>query len=268
MTGIQLMSQTMKLHYSEYGSGEPLIILHGFLGASGNWHTLSRNVFAEHFQVYAVDQRNHGRSPHDNRFDYEAMAEDLAAFMDEHGIDKAHLLGHSMGGKTAMYFATMYPERVLRLVVADMTPKEYEPQHNDILEALKRVAFDVHTSRESVDEVLAETIAEIGTRMFLMKNLAIDRDTKQYSWQMNLEVLDKHYDKLNQAMPDDARFDGPVLFIRGGRSNYIRDEDRDLIEHHFPNARVLTIKDAGHWVHADQPAIFGESVVTYLQRED
>src|SRR5690625_1504002 len=105
-------------------------------------------------------------------------------------------------------------------------------------------------------------------RMFLMKNLAIDRETKRFSWQMNLPVLDAQYDQLNEPLPKDARFEGPTLFIRGGRSNYIRDEDRDLIEHHFPNARVLTIKDAGHWVHADQPAIFGESVVTYLQRED
>lgn len=268
MTGIQLMPRTMKLHYSEYGSGEPLIILHGFLGASGNWHTLSRKVFAEHFHVYTVDQRNHGRSPHDDRFDYETMAEDLVVFMDEHGIDKAHVVGHSMGGKTAMYFASMYPERTDRLVVVDMTPRRYDAQHNDILEALKRVDFDVHTTRDDIDGVLAETIEEVGTRMFLMKNLAIDRETKRFSWQMNLPVLDAQYDQLNEPLPKDARFEGPTLFIRGVRSNYIRDEDRDLIEHHFPNARVLTIKDAGHWVHADQPAIFGESVVTYLQRED
>ena len=268
MTGAEPIPRIMKLHYSEHGSGDPLIILHGFLGASGNWHSLSRNVFAEHFHVFAVDQRNHGRSPHDDQFDYEAMADDLLAFMDEHDIEQAHILGHSMGGKTAMYFTTMYPERVRRLVVVDMTPKRYEPQHNDILDALKRVDFDIHTSRDDIDAVLAETIGEAGTRMFLMKNLAIDRETKRFGWQMNLPVLDEHYDALNEPLTEDAQFDGPTLFIRGGRSNYILDEDRDLIERHFPNARVLTIKDAGHWVHADQPAIFGETVTKYLREED
>lgn len=257
----------MHLFYKDYGHGTPLVILHGLLGASGNWHTLSRNIFSEQYRVYALDQRNHGRSPHSDRFDYEVMVGDLRQFMDEEGIQSAHLLGHSMGGKTAMHFATQYPGRVKKLIVADIAPREYPGRHDEILDALAAVDPARFEDRNDIDAALAEHIDSKPIRLFLMKNLTLDREAKQYRWQMNLPAIRANYDRINQALPADARFEGPTLFIRGARSDYITDEDRDLIRRHFPKATVVTLKDAGHWLHADQPEAFAETVMVFLGAE-
>lgn len=254
----------MNLHYREYGEGPPLLILHGFLGASGNWHTLSRNVFAEHFRVIAVDQRNHGDSPHSDVFDYETLADDILRFMDTHEVDRAHLLGHSMGGKTAMHVAIRYPERVDRLIVADIAPRAYDDRHNEILDALWEVEPEEYSDRESIDAALSQYIRFDDVRMFLMKNLALDKSSRRYSWKMNLETLRENYPLLNEALPDGAHFDGPTLFIRGDLSDYITDDDRTSIRRHFPASRIVTINDAGHWLHADQPDAFGQTVNAFL----
>jgi esterase len=254
----------MDLHYKAYGEGTPFLILHGFLGASGNWHTLSRNVFAQHFRVLAIDQRNHGRSPHSDVFDYETLATDVLRFMDKHDIDRTHLLGHSMGGKTAMHVATRYPDRVDRLVIADISPRAYDERHLEILDALAAIDPAKYADRNEIDEALSEYIRSKAIRLFLMKNLTIDRDSGSYDWQMNLEVLRENYPLINEALPDDARFDGPTLFVRGDKSDYVPDEDRELILSHFPLARIVTLKAAGHWLHAEQPDAFGETVVSFL----
>lgn len=254
----------MELYYQQYGEdGPPLIILHGLLGASGNWHTLSRTVFSERFRIFAVDQRNHGRSPHSGPFDYATLAADVRDFMDVHALEQAHLLGHSMGGKTAMRTALTYPNRVDKLVVADMAPKAYPPHHEDIFAALRSLELSRYGSRKEIDAALADRIPSRPVRQFLMKNLSHDGDGG-YTWQMNLNAIYSSYDDLNAAVEADRTFDGPTLFLRGEHSDYVSDADVTEIRARFPNAKLQTIEGAGHWLHADRPQAFAEAVVQFL----
>ncbi len=255
----------MTLFHRAYGSGPPLLILHGLLGSGGNWHTLSRTVFGQAFHVFALDLRNHGRSPHSDVFDYPTMAADVVAFMDRQGLARAHVLGHSMGGKTAMYLATLHPERVDRLVVVDMAPKAYPARHGPILEALQAVRPADYPDRAAIDAALARYLPSVPIRQFLLKNLTLDPETKTYRWQMNLDAIVRHYERLNEALPATAVFEGPALFVRGERSDYILDGDEALITQHFPQARLVTIPGAGHWVHADAPEAFAGAVMEFLQ---
>jgi pimeloyl-ACP methyl ester carboxylesterase len=254
----------MDLFYKQYGAGPPLIVLHGLLGASGNWHTLSRTVFSEHFTVYTVDQRNHGRSPHSDTFTYTAMADDLRDFMDQRGLDAAHVLGHSMGGKTAMQFALTYPERLDHLIVVDMAPRAYPPQHRPLLEALQALDLHPHQSRQDLSEALAEGVPDRRIREFVLKNLHYERDQDGYSWLMNLDVIAEKYANVNVAIDSETPFRGPALFIRGGQSNYVTDDDLPDIQRLFPEADLVTIDGAAHWVHADRPQALAEVVVSFL----
>lgn len=256
--------EPVDLYCREVGEGPPLVILHGLLGAGGNWHSLSRNVFGNQFSVYAVDLRNHGRSPHADRFDYPAMVADLEHFFDRRDLSEAHLLGHSMGGKTAMHYALAHPDGVSKLVVVDVAPRAYPPQHLPILEALKSVDFADVDSRDDVEEQLRRKISSEPVRQFLMKNLAYDRDAGAYSWQMALDIIHRNYEAINEAVENGRTYDGPVLVVRGERSDYVRDEDRTQIERLFPRARIETVAGAGHWVHADRPDVFAAVVVDFL----
>lgn len=258
----------MDLFFRDYGSGPPLLILHGLLGASGNWHTLSGKLFSQAFHVFTLDLRNHGRSPHSDVFDYPTMASDVEAFMDKHGLETAHVVGHSMGGKAAMYLATTAPDRLGRLVVVDIAPKAYPARHEHILTALQAVHPPDYDDRSAIDAALAEHIDARPIRQFLLKNLTLDSETKTYRWQMNLDALVRNYDRVNEPLPAPAVFDGPTLFVRGERSDYIRDEDRSRITQHFPQARLVTIPGAGHWVHADAPDAFGEAVMDFLSAQE
>jgi len=253
----------MKLFYNKYGeSGPPLIILHGLLGANGNWHTLSRTAFRKIAQVYTVDQRNHGRSPHADQIDYSTLAADLRTFIDRHELAPADLLGHSMGGKTAMQAALSYPDRVNRLIVVDMAPRAYPPEHTDLLDALARIDPEDYESRDAIDDALADDVPSWRIRQFLLKNLDYDGET--YAWKMNLDAIRTHYDDITAAIPAGATFEGPTLFIRGGESEYIADADLEGIRERFPTAELVTIDDAGHWVHADAPEAFAQVVVDFL----
>ncbi len=254
----------MDLFCKEYGAGPPLIILHGLLGASGNWHTLSSRVFGAHFHVFTVDQRNHGRSPHDDRLDYPAMAADLAGFMDGHGLASAHLMGHSMGGKTAMEFALTYPGRVEKLVVVDIAPKPYPGRHTEILDALQAVDPGAFRSRTDIDAALGQRIASYPIRQFLLKNLRPDGQGR-YAWQMNLDAIVRNHDRISAGPEAAGTFDGPALFVRGGASDYVTDADVPEIRRRFPAARVVTIPGAGHWVHAEAPQAFAQAVLGFLQ---
>ena len=256
-------STATNLFYNEYGDGHPLIILHGLLGASGNWHTLSRTVFSDYFRVLTVDQRNHGRSFHSDRHDYPAMAEDLWHFLDDLQIESTYLLGHSMGGKAAMYAALAFPDRIDQLIVVDMAPKEYPPYHASIIEALQALDPSDYDRREAIDDTLAASIESYPIRQFLLKNL--DYDGEQYTWKMNLDAIATHYDTINQGVDTDRTFEGPTLFIRGATSDYITDEDVPQIRANFPQAEVVTIEGAGHWVHADAPEAFAEVVIDFLE---
>lgn len=255
------MVPPLKLFAEVYGSGPPLIILHGLFGSLDNWHTMSKKL-GERNRVYALDQRNHGRSPHSEVFTYEAMREDLRAFYAERGLSSASLLGHSMGGKTAMEFAFAYPDMVEKLVIVDIAPRAYPPHHDNVLKALGAVDLARHRSRREVEEALGEYIQSIPVRMFLMKNLKRAEDG-QFSWKMNLAVIQANYHELNRAMTGSKVFPHPALFIRAQSAQYISDEDTEGIRALFPKARIATI-DAGHWVHAESPEPFFRTVRQFL----
>ena len=254
----------MQLFYNEYGDGQPLIILHGLLGASGNWHSLSKNVFSSHFRVITVDLRNHGRSPHDNVFDYQSMVEDIRELLDSLGLAAAHILGHSMGGKVAMWLALNYNALVNKLIVVDIAPREYPAHHLHIFNGLRALNLALYGSRAEIDKALADYVAEASVRQFLLKNLSSD-GKGSYSWKMNLESIYQNYPLINEAVETDDTFTGQSLFIKGGRSSYIRNEDEAEIRALFPNTQFISIPNAGHWVHAESPKDFSKSVVDFLQ---
>lgn len=252
----------MRLHFREYGSGPALTILHGLLGASGNWHTLSRKRFGETHRVIVPDLRNHGKSPHDSRFDYEAMAEDIVELWDSCGVESSSVMGHSMGGKVAMHLALAYPDRVSSLIVVDMAPRAYPPSHEALFQALADADPESHDSRASVEELLSQRIPDNGVLQFLLKNL--ERHDGGYRWQMNLETIVANYDRVLEGLTVIATYDGPTLFIRGGASDYVLDDDRPLIEAYFPGAELETLSDVGHWVHAQAPDAFADLVEGFL----
>ncbi|MEW6731081.1 MAG: alpha/beta fold hydrolase [Acidobacteriota bacterium] len=253
----------MILNYRSYGRGSTLIILHGLLGSLDNWHTLSKS-FAESFQVLTLDQRNHGQSPHHNEFNYQVMAKDLREFMQLQGLGQAHLLGHSMGGKTAMRFALDYPDMVDRLIVIDIAPKAYPPQHNEIFAALYALDLKTFHNRKEIDMALATGIPDFAIRQFLLKNISYNEATG-FKWKMNLDAIYKNYEKINEAIKADHKFTHPTLFIRGGNSHYIEVADEALIKTIFPAAVIATVKGVGHWVHAEAPQELAKLVLDFLK---
>lgn len=254
-----------QLHSRIEGQGRPLLIIHGFLGTSDNWKTFAGQYAAEGFQVHALDMRNHGRSFHSPVSTYEAMANDVADYCSAHQIEDFDLIGHSMGGKIAMFFATSYAEKVNKLIVADIGPKYYRQHHQDILAGLNAVDFSVKPARSDIEETLKKYIDDQGTIQFLMKNLYWV-EPGQLAFRFNLPVLTKEIENVGEALPENAVFDKPTLFLRGGDSNYIKDEDSGLIRKHFPKAVIATIKDAGHWLHAEKPKEFFESTLYFLKQ--
>lgn len=251
----------MTLFTQEYGTGHPLIILHGLLGSLDNWHTLS-SAFGKTFRVIAVDQRNHGRSPHSDEMTYGAMASDLLELFDRLALSSAFVMGHSMGGKTAMQFALDHPERVDKLIVVDIAPREYPPLHDGIFEALNSVDLPSMQSRQQVDHALAARIPDTAVRRFLMKNLSRDA-LGGFRWKANVPVLQKKYAELARAIDADRPFIKPVLFVQSAHSGYVRESDSGDIQWLFPKAQISPI-DAGHWIHAEAPERFSELVLDFL----
>ncbi|MFV8325105.1 alpha/beta fold hydrolase [Flavobacterium sp. ZS1P14] len=245
------------------GSGQPLLILHGFLGMSDNWKTLGAQL-ASDFQVHALDLRNHGRSLHSEAFSYEIMVQDVFEYCQAHNLEKINIIGHSMGGKVAMLLATTHPKLVDKLIVADIGPKFYPQHHQDILAGLNAVDFSIKPSRNEVEEIMSKYIPDFGTRQFLMKNLYW-QEPGQLAFRFNLAVFNTKMDEIGIPLPENLVFDKPTLFIRGGNSNYILDSDFENIKHHFPKARVETISNVGHWLHAENPAVFYQTVISFLK---
>lgn len=246
----------MELLYSNVmGDGTPLIVLHGFLGMSDNWKTLGRKYADEGYQVHLVDQRNHGRSFWSETFDYATLAADLHRYMDAKALDKAVVLGHSMGGKTAMQFACTRPGRVEKLLVADIAPRAYPPHHQYILNALDALPLEELKSRSEADEALSKHIDNWGIRQFLLKNLYW-KSQGELGWRFNLEALRGKMREIGEPLEGGLVYEGPTAFIRGGASDYITDEDLPLILGHFPRAKLITLENAGHWLHAEQPDLF------------
>lgn len=253
----------MKLDYTKYGQGDPILILHGLFGSSDNWATLGKKI-ASHYSVFLVDQRNHGRSPHSNEMDYDAMAGDIIDLMNDQSLKKAILLGHSMGGKTVMRFAQKFPEKVEKLIVADMGVKGYPPHHDIIFDALNALDIFNLTSRSDADEQMKMYIKDRGVRQFLLKNLyRTERET--FAWRMNVKVLQQKIDNILAPIPDEMCM-VPALFIRGLASNYITDADKKDILRIFPNATFADMQ-AGHWLHAEDPEVFLEITMDFVTKK-
>ena len=252
-----------QLHSRILGEGRPLLILHGFLGMSDNWKTLG-NQFAENgFQIHLIDQRNHGKSFHSDDFDYEILSKDLLTYIEEHQITNANIIGHSMGGKTAMQFAISYPTHINKLIVADISPKFYPPHHQYIIDALTQLNFEEIKSRKQADEVLAQHLSDFGIRQFLLKNLYWVEPGK-LGLRFNLDVLKNKMEEIGEGIPAISIFKGSTLFLRGDRSEYILPQDYEEIRKHFPNAQIETIEKAGHWLHAENPKQFFEKALNFL----
>ena len=249
----------MELYYRKYGSegDQPIIILHGIFGISDNWVTYARRIAMEGFEVYVLDQRNHGQSPHSDNFNYLALTDDLFDFIDEHEIDDPIIIGHSMGGKVAMRFALENPHLVKKLVVVDITLKAYGPRdnHKSILKAMKSVDLKQVKNRGEVEEELARHIPEIRIRQFILKNLH-RKDKNEFEWRINIDGLEKNLDQMFDAIDTIVKFEKPTLFIKGGASDYILLEDFPQIRYNFPNADIVTIAGASHWVHVEAMEVF------------
>ena len=252
----------MELNYKVFGSGEPLIILHGLLGSLDNWQTLAKE-YAEHFTVFIIDQRNHGKSPHSDEFSYDLLTEDILEFCETNHLYKTHVLGHSMGGKVAMQFALEHPDFVDKLIIADIAPVEYEPGHNEIFEALRTVDLSAATSRKEIENVLTKSIKNFGVRQFLMKGLTRG-ENNVFEWKFNLASLWKNYDGILGTFKSDETFTGETLFINGGNSSYVLPEHQVLIDKYFPKNKKETIPNAGHWLHAEQPEEFYSKTIEFL----
>ena len=245
------------------GEGKPFLIIHGFLGMSDNWKTLSTQFEQLGFQMHLLDMRNHGKSFHSDEFSYEVMVEDVKAYVDFHKLENITLLGHSMGGKIAMLFATLYPEIVEKLIVADIGPKYYAPHHQSILAALNAVDFSKQPSRAEVDEIISEYISDFGTKQFLLKNLYWV-EPGQLGFRFNLKIFNNKISEIGAALPIENHFNKPTLFLRGDKSDYILDADFETIYYHFPEAKIVTIPNAGHWLHAENSKAFYCEVENFL----
>jgi pimeloyl-ACP methyl ester carboxylesterase len=249
----------MKLNFKQIGDvGKPLVILHGLLGTLDNWMTLGKAFANEGFKVYMVDQRNHGKSPHSTDWDYEIMANDLQDFLDQQFIADPIIIGHSMGGKTVMKHAQLYPTAVEKYIVVDISPRHYEPHHQHILAGLRSIDLSALKSRKDADEALEVYVKGFGERQFLLKNL--DRTSEGYSWKCNLPVITEKISNVGESQFTEDKIEVPTLFIRGDKSQYIMDDDITLIQRMYTDVQFVTIAEAGHWVHAEQPKEFFQVV--------
>lgn len=248
------------------GTGKPFLIIHGFLGMSDNWKSLSTQFANEGFEMHLLDMRNHGRSFHSNEFNYEVMVQDVLNYVNDKKIDTFILLGHSMGGKVSMNFACDYPERVAKLLVADISPREYARHHQEVMTALNAVDFSKVTTRKEIEDVMSEFVKDFGTLQFLMKN--VHRVTSDsFGFRFNLEAFNNDESIIGEALAVNKKFDGPTLFLKGDRSKYIQESDYVDIRNHFPNSMVKIISNSGHWLHAENPHDFFIKVNEFIYDE-
>lgn len=265
----------MELAFHKFGEGKPLIILHGLYGSSENWLTIGKRL-SEHFTVYLIDQRNHGNSPHHPEHSYEAMRNDLYEFINSHHLEHVILIGHSMGGKTAISFVLKYGEFIDKLIVVDMSPVDYTnsehahqtAKHNKIISTLNLMEPGSIRDHREADHLLQNVIPQQKVRQFLLKNLKRNH-YGTYKWTFNIEAFAKNTEKLSAGVveTDQVSFiisNVPALFIKSEFSNYITDEDENVISRVFPSSRIIQIPGTGHWLHADQPELFIEAVLDFL----
>lgn len=249
------------LAFETFGESDgcPIIILHGFLASSRNWRTIALKLAVTH-RVYVLDMRNHGASPHVDSMDYPRMAADVLNFMEQQGLDKSYLLGHSMGGKVAMWFALHYPERVESLMVADIAPVSYQHSFEAMLHALKQLPLAQLSNRKQAEQYLADAIPDLAFRQFLLQNLALKDGV--YYWRINLDIIQNTaHNIVAFPEPSQSAFDQPALFITGGNSTYV---DPDSVLARFPRAHIAEIPDAGHWLYVEAPEAFYQLVHDWI----
>jgi pimeloyl-ACP methyl ester carboxylesterase len=255
----------MRLNFKQFGKDyRPLVILHGLMGSLDNWQSLARR-WSENFPVYIVDQRNHGRSPHSEVFTYEAMVEDVLEFILEHDLRDINLLGHSMGGKTAMLFALKYPQYVGKLIVADIGPVSYTGGLEYIFDAMRALPLEEITSRQDAEEHMLRFIASPAISKFVLKNLKRNPDGPGYVWKINLDKVMEGYPEILKFDSEGRVFDKPTLFIKGENSDYINPDDFEAYKKIFPHAALKTIEGTGHWLHAEHPDLVYISVKVFAQ---
>ncbi|HTX87360.1 MAG TPA: alpha/beta fold hydrolase [Bacteroidales bacterium] len=255
----------MRLFFRQYGQGFPVIVLHGLFGLSDNWVTFGRRL-ADDFSVYLLDLRNHGQSPHSDEFTFEAMEADLLEFLDERGFPEVHLIGHSLGGKVAMLFSLDHPERLKKLVIADISLRNYtDPREQlDLIRAMQAVDLSRAGSRSDVDRQLSLSVKNVRIRQFLLKNV-FWKSPSVLAWRLNLAGISENIFRVFQAVEREGIFPGPALLVRGGRSDYVTEEDLLPLKIKFPRLAVQTLENASHWVHADEPEKFYELVRDFLK---
>jgi esterase len=256
----------VKIFFRKTGEGKPLIILHGVFGMSDNWMTIAKELATHNFSVYTPDARNHGRSPHHDEFTFEAMAEDILELMNDEKISMASLIGHSMGGRTAMVFSSRYPERVDKLIVVDMSSRAYPSANQAVMAAMRTLDLKKISSRKEAEKKLQTALnGDATTTQFLLKSLYWKEGAeKELAWRFNLDAIEKNMSAAAEPLNEKINFVGPTLFIRGAKSNYITSEDEPLIKQHFPEAIIKTVPDAGHWIHAENPKGFMDAVLPFL----
>ncbi|WP_172917099.1 alpha/beta fold hydrolase [Capnocytophaga canis] len=253
------------LHSQIIGEGKPLFILHGFLGVSDNWRTLGIKYAEAGYEVHLIDQRNHGHSFHHQEFSYSILTEDLRHYAQVKNIALFDLIGHSMGGKTAMLFATEYPNMVDSVIVADIAPKFYPPHHQQILQGLASIDFEVVKSRSEADKQLSFYVSQADVRQFLLKNL-FWKTKDQLDFRFNLEALMENEYEIGVELPKNNTFDGKILFLKGEFSEYVMPSDEPLIKQHFPNAKIEMVSKSGHWLHAQNPDEFFQKTMAFLNQ--
>ncbi len=252
---------SINLNFKTLGQGTYVCILHGLFGSSDNWMRIAKNL-EDAYQLIIPDLRNHGQSAHSNRWNYDVMAEDVLQLLDQEQMDKVHIIGHSLGGKLAMKFATLYPDRLSRLIVVDIAPRYYKVHHRTIIDGMKSIDIEHLKSRKEAEDQLSAYIPNLQIRQFLLKNL--ERTPEGFRWKLNLPVIDQLIEHVGEAIIPENIIYHPTLFIKGENSDYITEKDVEDIKTYFEKAEIKTISGAGHWVHAEQPETFVQTVKEFL----
>jgi pimeloyl-ACP methyl ester carboxylesterase len=259
----------VNLFFRTFGEGQPVIILHGLFGISDNWVTFGKKLAEQGYQVYIPDQRNHGQSPHSDVFNYLALTDDLYEFIEEHKIELPILIGHSMGGKVTSRFALENPELLKKVIVVDISLRAYtnRSHHAKIIDGMRRIKFDMVSSRKEVDMLLTERIPDFRIRQFILKNLYW-KEKDKLAWRINFEAICDNLENIFDDIDTIDRFNKPALFIKGGLSDYILPEDFPVIEYNFPQSKIITIENTSHWLHAEAPKEFAKLVFDFVKEED
>ena len=259
---ISTIQHPMKLFFRKYGSGPPLLILHGLFGSGDNWNTLAKKFGESGYTAVPVDLRNHGLSPHSEEWSYECMANDLSSLIKENTFGKVNIIGHSMGGKAAMEFCLSNPSLVDKMIIVDIAPKAYPGHHDEVITILQNAPLASFSSRKEAESYMLNCITDKTVAQFLLKNLYRMED-QQFAWRFNLPVISKNYAMVAGGIGGNP-VQNQVLFLRGEKSPYIRDEDFESAKKLFPNVTLQTIPGSGHWIHAEKPDDFFNSVIRFL----